>query len=184
MVRDRPSHLLLLLFSLDPVFPVGSMRRERDGAQRRDEERAAVCLPLTLSLWEPKMGSVSRTPTCCQETNVRMRGRDDEKDRKGRGNTTACCESVVYMVHAIYHLLPEMQFKYTAYASLNLYHNFMTISFSPFTRSDEKNNSSLCLNNYSLNGVFSFLCPALKNWSTFAKMTTLWATAFFFTESQ
>ena len=58
------------------------------------------------------MGSVSRTPTCCQEENMRTRGRDEKKEREGRGITTASRKSVFYMEHLIYHILPEMQSKY------------------------------------------------------------------------
>lgn len=82
--RDGPSHLLLCY--LTPVYPVGSMTTEREG---RKEERGAVCLLLTLSLWEPKMGSVSRTPTCCQEENVRTSRRDEKKESKASGITTS-----------------------------------------------------------------------------------------------
>ena len=52
------------------------------------------------------MGSVSRTPTCCQEKNLRRRARDEKG--KGRGITTASCKSVFHMEHSIYQLLAEI----------------------------------------------------------------------------
>lgn len=84
--RNSPSHLPLLPPS-PQVFlwdPWGERERARDRGRRRKEERGAVCLPLTLSLWGPKMGSVSRTLTYCQEENMRTRGRDEKKEGKGR----------------------------------------------------------------------------------------------------
>lgn len=54
------------------------------------------------------MGSVSRTWTCCQEKNVRMRGKYEKKESKERGVTIAYCQSGFYEEHSIFHLLQEI----------------------------------------------------------------------------
>lgn len=150
-------------------------KRERRG-QRRKEERGAVCLPLTLSLWEPQNG------LCQQNTDLlSWEEHEDEREgweeRKGRekyyhGILQVCVlygtpyiSLITRNVVKIYEhhwawvknfnmqnpsLLGEYQLHHC-----NIFQSTDAVQKTPANVSTTENNS--------LNWFF-FLCPTVKNW--------------------